>query len=245
MNKEFAEDFIALQSDIPSMPKDKSGYGYKYTDLDTIISVLKPLMKKHNIGFIQTLETRDGLNGINTTLLHKSGDSISGFVVLPSVTLGKTNNAQNEGAAITYFKRYALSAMFGISSDEDIDCSNQIYESNVKQAKAREEKKDAPTSNLSSHSLSDKTQKNNTKKADSAPKLFTPEQAQHLGELMETRDAKGRPLFSDKDKEHYRELLKSGLYKNAVEEATLEVKKRALTVSNFPQDNAETPDALF
>lgn len=255
--EQFYKDFIALQSEIPTMPKDKSGYGYKYTDLDTIISNLKPLLKKHNIGFMQFLKTENGDTGIETVIIHASGCSYSAFVKLPSVTLAKTNNAQNEGAAITYFKRYALSAVFGISCDEDIDCSDQIKERNLKQDKAKVEVKNAATSKTTTASLSEVSPTNNTQKvlkiesvkADVTPMLFTPEQANELASIMMSKDAKGRFIFSDKDKEHYREMLKSGLFTEAKKEATEEAKRRTLSISvpdgAFPQDNTETPDALL
>lgn len=34
---------------------------------------------------------------------------------------GKANDTQKIGASITYYRRYALSAIFGVSADEDVD----------------------------------------------------------------------------------------------------------------------------
>jgi hypothetical protein len=34
---------------------------------------------------------------------------------------GKTNDTQKVGASITYFRRYALSSIFGVAADEDVD----------------------------------------------------------------------------------------------------------------------------
>lgn len=34
---------------------------------------------------------------------------------------GKVNDTQKVGASITYYRRYALSAVFGVASDEDVD----------------------------------------------------------------------------------------------------------------------------
>lgn len=122
MNAEFAKDFISAQSEIGTMPKDKTGFGYKYTDLDTIIKTIKPILKKYHLGFCQMLTTHEnGKNGITTVVFHENGESVQSWFELPSLVLGKTNNAQNIGASITYIKRYALSAVFGISSDEDTD----------------------------------------------------------------------------------------------------------------------------
>lgn len=121
VKQEFAKDFIELQSELATLPKDKKGYGYNYTDLDTIVSYIRPLMKKHNFAFTQCLQALEGKNGIMTMLIHSSGETLSGFCLLPDVDGKGMNNAQKLGASITYMKRYALSAILGISCDEDTD----------------------------------------------------------------------------------------------------------------------------
>lgn len=124
MNAEFAKDFINAQSEIGTLPKDKKGYGYNYTDFDTVVKTIKPILKKNHIGFCQLLDTKDnGKSGVTTILFHESGESFQSWFELPSIVLGKANNAQNIGGAITYIKRYALCAVLGVSSDDDIDCN--------------------------------------------------------------------------------------------------------------------------
>ena len=49
MNAEFAKDLINAQSEIGTLPKDKQGYGYKYTDFDTVIKTVKPILKKNKL----------------------------------------------------------------------------------------------------------------------------------------------------------------------------------------------------
>ena len=203
MNDIFAKDFIKLQSSIESMPKDRSGYGYKYTDLDTIISYLKPLLKACNLAFMQNLKTvyRDNgasVTGLETLIIHSSGEVVSSFVEIPEIQVGKANNAQNIGAAITYFKRYALAAAFGISSDEDIDCSSQALESHNRASET------APTvKNTSSSKKSETTPKNFNKNQATekpAPK-YTKEQGAKLAEVMKSTLKDGTPVFSDEEKE--------------------------------------------
>lgn len=122
MNAEFAKDFINAQSEILTLPKDKKGYGYNYTDFDTVVKTVKPILKKNHLGFCQLLDSKEnGKNGITTILFHESGESFQSWFELPAVVLGKANNAQNIGAAISYIKRYALCAILGCSSDDDVD----------------------------------------------------------------------------------------------------------------------------
>ena len=122
MNEAMAKALIAVQSEMDSLPKNKTGYGYKYTDFDTLVSSFKPVLKKNGLGFSQLLKTREnGRTCIETIVFHESGEAFSASVDVPIMQLGKMTDAQCLGAGITYMKRYALSAVFGISSDEDTD----------------------------------------------------------------------------------------------------------------------------
>lgn len=122
MKEEFAKDLIKAQSEMETLPKDKQGYGYKYTDFDTVVKTIRPILAKNNIGFAQLLDTKEnGKSGITTIVFHSSGESFQSWFELPTVVVGKANNAQNAGASISYIKRYALCSVFGLSADEDTD----------------------------------------------------------------------------------------------------------------------------
>lgn len=115
-------DLAKAQAEFPTLPKDKNGYNYKYTDLDTVISTLRPILAKHNIGFMQTLTTTgNGMSAMTTRLFNAAGEWLEDTTPLPGISLAKGNAAQNLGAAITYMKRYTLCAMLGVSCDEDPD----------------------------------------------------------------------------------------------------------------------------
>lgn len=134
VDMDFCKRFIEAQADFETLPKDKQGYGYKYTDWDTVISKVRPILKKHELGFTQLLDTKDGKNGITTRVFSSSGGFIESWVTIPDITIAKANAAQNFGASITYMKRYALCAMLGISSDEDIDAETRPAEQYTRQS---------------------------------------------------------------------------------------------------------------
>lgn len=125
------ESLVKVQAELPTLPKDKNGYGYKYTDLDTVITTIKPILSKYNIGFMQMLSTlENGKSAITTRLFNASGEWVEDTTPLPDVSMAKTNAAQNLGAAITYMKRYSLCSMLGISSDEDVDGNPEMKPKN-------------------------------------------------------------------------------------------------------------------
>jgi len=135
------ESMVKAQKEFVTLPKDKSGYGYKYTDLDTVITTVRPILAKNNLGFMQSLTMTEGRPGITTRIFNTAGEWIEDTIALPDVAMAKTNAAQNLGAAITYMKRYALSAILGISSDEDTDAATpQVPHQEQRQAPKQQAK---------------------------------------------------------------------------------------------------------
>jgi len=119
--------FVSAQGEFSTLPKDCKGYGYNYTNLDTVISSIRPVLQKHGLAFSQLLSD----NTLTTMIIHTSGEYFGDQVTMPEIQMAKTNAAQNLGAAITYMKRYALCSILGISSDEDVDGNVENHE-NVK-----------------------------------------------------------------------------------------------------------------
>jgi hypothetical protein len=119
--KAISEALVKAQSKFGTLPKDKDGYGYKYTDIDTVISYIRPILAECGLAFMQALSTIDGKSAMTTRVLHTSGEWIEDTIILPDVSITKSNAAQNMGASITYMRRYSLCAVLGISADEDTD----------------------------------------------------------------------------------------------------------------------------
>ena len=109
---------VAAIAEIPTIPKNAQAYGYKYATLDDILTVVKPILAKHKMALIQPLTGE----GLETIIMHESGQCIRETVSLPAMGENKKMNAaQAVGATITYMRRYALSSILCISTDEDSD----------------------------------------------------------------------------------------------------------------------------
>ena len=128
--KELLAALADAQAELPTMPKSSQAYGYKYTDLDTIVQTIRPILHKHGLAFTQSVGGIDEylVDGeehfsLTTRLFHKSGQYIEEAVKIPEITGAKNNAAQLLGMGITYMRRYALCAMLGITSDEDVDAN--------------------------------------------------------------------------------------------------------------------------
>jgi len=117
--KDLLKALADFQNEVPIIHQSTKGYNYTYTDLPKIITVIKPLLKKHGLGFTQ-IGTG---TGIKTIVFHvKTGQSIEGEFEIPQdVKLNSMNTFQVLGSAITYIRRYSLSSMLGLVTDKDVD----------------------------------------------------------------------------------------------------------------------------
>lgn len=120
---ELSMALVKAQAEFEPLSKSASGYGYKYVPFDAIISATRPILAKHGLAFVQ-LPTRaqaSGVVGLTTRLIHASGQWLEDTAEYPVPDVGRSNDAQAYGAAITYARRYALSALLGLATDEDTD----------------------------------------------------------------------------------------------------------------------------
>ena len=107
----------------PSNSKTVSGgkFSYKYSPLDEILNLVRPILAEEGLSIMQFPITENGMVGVRTLLGHKSGQYIeSESVMLPL----EKQSAQGVGSGYTYARRYSLSAMLGIASEDDDDATS-------------------------------------------------------------------------------------------------------------------------
>jgi len=133
--KELMKSLSDFQNDCPVIHKESQGYGYTYSSLPAIFKVINPILKKHDLGFTQLM---DG-TGIRTIIFHtKTGQQLESFAEIPQdVQLKGMNQFQVMGSAITYYRRYALSAALGIITDKDVDAAGETVKPTVAKKKKK------------------------------------------------------------------------------------------------------------
>jgi len=115
-----------FQQEVPVIHKATQGYGYSYSDLPKIFSVINPLLKKHGLGFTQLINSKEGQNYLATILFHiESGESLESLTLIPQIELKGMNVYQSFGSGTTYFRRYCLSSILGIVTDKDLDANGE------------------------------------------------------------------------------------------------------------------------
>lgn len=93
----------------------------RYADLAAVWDACREALTAHGLAVVQAPETGEGLVRVTTRLVHASGQWMESTLALPWSAGKGTTDAQAIGSAITYARRYALSAMVGIAPDDDDD----------------------------------------------------------------------------------------------------------------------------
>lgn len=116
----FAEAFVKLQAAIKPAIKDTANgafKGTKYADLGAVWEAVKTPLHDNGFSVIQSPDFEGETMWLKTTVLHVTGEKIEGrYPLRPS-----KQDPQGYGSALTYARRYSLSAMLGVIADDDDD----------------------------------------------------------------------------------------------------------------------------
>lgn len=137
---EFSKAFAKTQQEMKQPLKDANNpfFKSKYVPLENVVEAITESASKNGLSFTQFPSSDENGNvTVGTLVMHSSGEWIE---YDPIKMKPVKNDPQSIGSAITYAKRYALSAIFGITSDPDDD-GNEATQVK-KQAPAK--KKDEP-----------------------------------------------------------------------------------------------------
>ena len=131
---ELATALSKAQSEIEGATTNSTNPFYKssYADLHQVIKSSMPYLTKHGLSVMQGTESAHGKIHITTMLCHSSGQWIKSSVAMP---IGEKKDAQAIGTAVTYGRRYGLSAMVGIAQYDDAAQSISAPPKKTKKAK--------------------------------------------------------------------------------------------------------------
>ena len=94
----------------------------RYADLGSVIEAARPSLAAHGLSFSQLIVNGEADQlGIETILLHESGEWISSLFHIHYGDEKGRSLVQSAGAVITYLRRYALAAILGVYAGDDDD----------------------------------------------------------------------------------------------------------------------------
>jgi ERF superfamily protein len=117
---ELVKALAAAQKEIEAPKKNATGQvgtrNYKYSNLAEVRDAYRGPLSKHGLIIAHTLTPVDGHVVLATSLLHTSGEWIASDYPIPSY-----DKPQEQGSALTYFKRYNVCALLDIVAEDDDD----------------------------------------------------------------------------------------------------------------------------
>lgn len=116
----FAKDMAAFQGECPVIKKTKTAkagsFSYTYADLADVLAAVKPVLSKHGLALMQHVGGSDGQISVTTVLLHTGGHREES-----TVSIQAPMDLQKLGGALSYLKRYSVSAALAVSCEDDDD----------------------------------------------------------------------------------------------------------------------------
>lgn len=117
---EIAKALASFQSEVkqPEKNGENPHFKSKYVTLDGTVKAIHECAPKHGLSYTQMPVSDENGVGVVTVIFHTSGQFIE---FDPFILPLDKKTAQGVGSALTYSKRYSISAAFGIVSDVDDD----------------------------------------------------------------------------------------------------------------------------
>jgi len=98
-------------------PREGSPYSFDYATLDNIMDCIRGPLAANGLSVVHTVHTDDNGLSVETIIVHASGEFLGTAVPV------KTDRPGNQalGSAITYARRYGITALLGLAADDDDD----------------------------------------------------------------------------------------------------------------------------
>lgn len=130
--KEIAIALGKFQATVPPvLKKGKNPYfRSNYATLDDILETVRKPLEDNGISFSQF---PSGENSLTTIIMHISGEYLQSTIKMAP----KDETPQGQGSAITYMRRYALSAVLGIATEDDDDGNTASTRSEIQKVASK------------------------------------------------------------------------------------------------------------
>ena len=121
-----APALIKAQSQMQGITKEGKNPAFKskYVTLDSILDTLRPILTSNGLMLTQGSQEPQAMQAVTveSRIIHTSGEWISTTVTIPVTK----PDAHGLGSALTYGRRYSVSALLAISADEDDDANGAV-----------------------------------------------------------------------------------------------------------------------
>lgn len=117
-DKSIYQAFIEAYAEMTNPKKNANNPAFrsKYANLEELLNVTRPILAAVSLALVQEPVSEDGRIGVHSYLVYTTGERMDFGNY--TVRLQK-DDAQGAGSAITYTRRYAIAAIFGLAQEDD------------------------------------------------------------------------------------------------------------------------------
>ena len=136
--KQIAAALAAFQSEVkdPARDGENPHFRSKYVQIDGLLAAVRPILSKHGLSVVQSTGGDGQDISVTTEIMHTSGEWIrTDALILKAVKA----DPQGAGSAVTYGRRYSLSAALGVAWDDDDDGNAASAPKPAPKAKAKKD----------------------------------------------------------------------------------------------------------
>lgn len=121
----------AIQGMNIQINKDKAAHGYSYATLDQIMDKLNPLLNKYRLLVTHFIDydKEEKMSYVKTVVMNvdKPTEELTSTTYIDKdVTLPGQNKVMVIGSQITYYRRYHVTSLFGLTTETDTDAGGAI-----------------------------------------------------------------------------------------------------------------------
>lgn len=202
-----ANALVNIQSKLESPKNSKDvKYGnttFSYVELPVLVNSLRKTLSDHGVVLLQAPFNNDGNIGIETMLIHESGE----FIKSTLFSKASTSKPHDIGSLITYYRRYAILSMLSLGQEDD--------DGQIANEAAKELEKPKTQPKVEQKVNYQKQQQQVLKPIQVAPQL--------VNQLADSaQKAKIKKLLGDQEYEAYREFIET---KMTYEQAEMRIKQ--------------------
>ena len=149
IHQAFIEAYAAMNN--PTKNASNPAFRSKYANLEELLAQTRPILAAVELALVQEPVSEEGRSGVHTYLKYKTDETLDfGRYTVP---LSK-HDAQGAGSALTYTRRYAIAAIFGLAQeDDDGNAASKPQAKREPEAQAAPESKPAPAVETVSESV--------------------------------------------------------------------------------------------
>ncbi len=111
---ELVKALVAARKEIGAAKKGSENphFRSKYADLSAVIDAVKLPLENHGLTFVQDIQDHH----VVTVVMHETGESLR---LAPFPIISTKPDAQGNGSALTYARRYSLQTALGVPAEDD------------------------------------------------------------------------------------------------------------------------------